>query len=163
MTTEYEPLAGGFDLEKKLTMYGERASDLYPAFEAIVESFRALERGRFDDNGPGWLPLADSTVANRRRRGSDPNKILQDTGALLSSLEGGAGSYTIMTPFSVETGTDVPYAHWHQDGGDKTHASGAGWPPQRKIVELTEVIAGDWTGILQGWIFGGVAVESKRS
>ena len=156
MTFAYEPLAGGEVLEEHLTAIEDRAADMAPAWEAIVKSFHALERERFDQNGPGWLPLAASTVADRERKGSNPDQILQDTGLLLASLEGGSGSYVIETPVSVEVGTTVPYAHWHQTGGTRLHASGAGWPPQRKIVNVDEKLAAEWAGIVEGWIFEGI-------
>jgi phage gpG-like protein len=157
----YEVLPGGAALEEMLTNLSDRAADFTPAFEVVVESFRRLEQKRFADNGPGWPPLADSTMnpqnygmpASWARGNQNADQILQDSGALLSSLEGGVGSYVLMTPFSVEMGTTVPYAHWHQTGGTRLHASGAGWPPQRKIVEMTAEQAVEWSGIIMDYLF----------
>lgn len=158
MTFVYEPLEGGAVLQKRLDEISERADDLAPAFAAIIESFHEIEQARFDNNGPGWLPLSASTMSmtgSWARGNQNFDQILQDSGVLLASLKGGAGSYERVTPFSVEVGTTVPYAHWHQSGGDRLHASGAGWPPQRKIVDVTEETAVEWAGIVQGWLFDG--------
>jgi hypothetical protein len=154
MTFAYEPLEGGPALEDVFGGIVDRATDMTPAFAAIVESFHALEQVRFDQNGPGWAPLADSTISmtgSWARSNTNFDQILRDTGALLASLEGGVGGYSLMTPFSVEIGTTISYAHWHQTGGTKP-----GRPPQRKIVDLDETAALEWAGILGEWIFEGV-------
>jgi phage gpG-like protein len=159
MSTGYEPLAGGAALQKQLDAMVDRASDWEPAFGAVIESFHAIEKERFNANGPGWLPLAEATIAmtgSWARTNQNFDEILQDTGVLMASITSeGEGSYSILTPFSVEAGTTVPYAHWHQTGGFRLHASGAGWPPQRKIVDLDSGAAEVWAAILEGWLMSG--------
>lgn len=157
----YEPFEGGALLEDQLEEMVDRASDWEPAFAAIIESFHAIERARFDSNGPGWLPLAESTITmtgSWARANQNFDQVLQDTGALMGSLTGdGEGSYEIMAMDAVEVGTTVPYAHWHQTGGFRLHPSGAGWPPKRQLVDIDDGVAEAWAAILQDWLsFGEV-------
>ncbi len=158
MTVSYEVLPGGDKLMAKLERIQERSNDFAPAFAKVSESFRAIETDRFANNGYGWLPLAQSTLSmtGSWARVGNPDETLQNTGALLASLQGGAGWFEQVTPYSVAMGTTVPYAHWHQTGGTRTHASGAGWPPQRKIVELSEKDVLEWGVIVRDWLFGGL-------
>jgi hypothetical protein len=159
MSVGYEPLEGGAALQDLLSGMADRASDWTPAFGAIIESFHSIESRRFASNGPGWLPLAESTISmtgSWARQNTNYDQILVDTGVMQASLAGGAGAVEEWTPFSIAMLTTVPYAHWHQTGGFRLHASGAGWPPQRKIVDMaTDGAALEWAGILEGWLLEG--------
>lgn len=161
MSVTYEPLVGGEALAKGFGEISHRAMDMWPAFDAIVKDFHSIEATRFESNGPGWLPLAESTksaTGSWARSNQNFDQILNDTGAMLASFTGGASSYTLYTPLSVEMGSTVPYAHWHQTGGTRLHASGAGWPPQRQIVDIHPEDAGIWANIAERWIFEGVVL-----
>lgn len=160
MSYGYEPLLGGTSLFNRLRAITARATDFTPAFALVVTSFRAITKRRFENNGPGWKELAPATVANRQRPGHNPDtsQILRDTGAMFESFMGGENSYVVVTPFSVEVGSVDPKAHYHQLGGTRLHASGAEWPPQRKIVDLGEDEAVEWAGIISGWLFAGERV-----
>jgi phage gpG-like protein len=57
-------------------------------------------------------------------------------------------------------GTILPYAHWHQTGGTRLHASGAGWPPQRKIVDIKPDDVLEWTEMIAGYLFSAEILES---
>jgi hypothetical protein len=161
VTVGYEPLEGGAALQDLLSGMADRASNWVPAFDAIVDSFYAIERRRFADNGPGWAPLADSTISmtgSWARQNTNYDQILVDTGVMQASLtSGGAeGADSEWTPFSVAMMTTIPYAHWHQTGGFRLHASGAGWPPQRRIVDMAaDGAALEWAAILEGWLLEG--------
>jgi hypothetical protein len=164
VTFGYEPLDGGPELEDDLDAMLDRATDLEPAFLAIVDSFHAIEAKRFEDNGPGWEPLSEATITmtgSWARTNQNFDQILRDTGASYEAMTGGAGSYILMTPDSVEMGASgaaVPYLHWHQTGGTKLHASGAGWPPKRKVVDVGIEEAYEWGRIVIDFIvYGEVA------
>ena len=89
MSTGYEPLAGGAALQKQLDAMVDRASDWEPAFGAVIESFHAIEKARFNANGPGWLPLAEATISmtgSWARTNQNFDEILQDTGVLMASI-----------------------------------------------------------------------------
>lgn len=154
-----EILPGGKLLQDRLTKMAARAHDLGPAFAMVERSFQAITAKRFADNGPGWPPLADATMlatGSWARRNDNFDELLVEDGVLYASLQGGGGWYTIASGSMLEMGTRVPYAHWHQLGGFRTHKSGAEWPPQRKIVDLTEQTAIEWAGILAAWVFRGI-------
>lgn len=59
--------------------------------------------------GPGWPPLAEATLAQRRKQGRGA-KMLQDTGVMMGSLSPGWG------PSHVEVTFGVPYAIAHIEG-----------------------------------------------
>lgn len=60
----------------------------------------------FEDEGPGWPPLAPST---RARKLGDP-KLLKDTGVLFGSITGASDSE------SATAFTNVPYSKFHVEG-----------------------------------------------
>jgi hypothetical protein len=167
MSVGYEPLDGGAALQDLLSGMADRASNWVLAFDAIVESFHSIEARRFADNGPGWAPLAESTISmtgSWARQNTNYDQILVDTGVLQASLAGGEGFDTEWTPFSVAMMTTVPYAHRHQTGGFRLHASGAGWPPQRRIVDMAaDGAALEWAAILEGWLLEGAAAAELVS
>lgn len=112
------------------------------AFPVIAEDFRRMQAKRFDAEGPGWAPLAPSTLARKARKGY-PETILHATGILRDSLTkvNAPGSVVRMLPDEIFIGTRVPYGTYHQTGTDKM--------PQRKIVDLGEDDAARWGSILQ--------------
>ena len=160
MSFVYEPLPGGEYLEKQMTSIATRSADLFPAYRAIITDMRRITASNFAANGPGWPPLADSTVRTRVLHGSDPSKILRDTGVMFDSLMGsGPGAVEVLTTWGFLWGTDVAYAHWHQTGGFRRHASGAEWPPKREFVRFTEAHVVEFAAILAGWLLGGIILE----
>jgi phage gpG-like protein len=54
-------------LERKFTLVAESAKQLDPALRAFDRYLRARVRSRFEREGPGWAPLAPSTLAHRRQ------------------------------------------------------------------------------------------------
>jgi hypothetical protein len=134
MAQEAEVLPGGQILRDQLASIRDHMADVGPPFATIIESFHEIEQRIFDENGPGWPPLADATMAmtgawERLNRNAD--EILIDTGATLSALKGGPGF--------------------------RLHASGAGWPPQRQFVKVTPEDLTTWCAIIAGWLFFGEA------
>jgi hypothetical protein len=60
------------------------------ALPIIGEMLVGAVQDVFEAEGPGWEPLAESTM--RQRRGGPPYKILQDTGALAGLVAARIGS-----------------------------------------------------------------------
>jgi phage gpG-like protein len=145
-----EPIvpAGLIDL---LDGYERRLTTLAIPFAAVYRDFRQLEARRFDAEGPGWTPLAPSTVANRARAGVGPSPILEVTKRLRASLtETGANDAVLRDEGdSLFMGSKVPYAHWHQTGG-----STAGRPPARPEVVITEADSVRWALIVARYLTG---------
>lgn len=144
-------------LDAKLAGWAERFLTVSAAFGAIVEDFRGMEKRRFNAEGPGWQPLAATTVAQRERLGyGGPHPILRRTGLLSDSLTGQADHSVVRaTPTELFVGTDVPYAHWHQNGGTTD-----GRPPQRVIVHVDEADKARWMAILGRWVAGDLVMSS---
>lgn len=145
-----EPLGTG-QLGKALQMWAERAGHLAPAFKAVAADFRRLETDTFDKEGPGWQPLAASTLARKRAKGLS-EKILEATGALRESLtvEDAEGSIERDEGDSLFVGSNIPYGHWHQTGGTTP-----GRPPQRKAVQITEADKVRWLLIVARYLAAG--------
>ena len=146
----------------EIAAFRDRASDFLPAFLEIVKVFWMNEEGVWTASGPGWAPLAASTVA---KKGS--SEILVETGALEESLEGGTGSVVHIealnrTSQSVYMGTSVTdsrgkfYAGFQQYGF--THASGMKVPPRAPINLLPATII-MWDRILRNWLTVGDPVS----
>ncbi len=85
-----------------------------------------------DPDGVPWTPLKKPRGRPRdkrksRRKGSD--QILRDTGVLMASVSGGAGSINDVTSKSLRYGTSVSYAGY-QNFGTRTI-------PARRFLGLT--------------------------
>jgi phage gpG-like protein len=112
------------------------------AFPRIDRDFRTLEAHRFDVEGPGWVPLADSTVRRKARKGMpEPTRILFGWGELRNSLAG-HNQFTVLrvTPDEMFMGTNIPYATFHQEGGGKL--------PARPVVDITDLDVERWASII---------------
>jgi hypothetical protein len=127
---------GVTEVRQSFVTWGKAVEDLTPAWDDVGDDVR----GDFMQNmigegalfaGGGWTELAPSTIAEKRRLGYGAMPILWRSGRLGNSLaiKGAEGNVNIVTPNGVTLGTDIPYAHWHQDGGEHL--------PMRKIVGLT--------------------------
>ena len=112
------------DLSEPLTLIGE---DLLGDFAVNMVS----EGGLFAGGGT-WAPLAAATVAERRRLGyGGEHPILFRTGALAQSLasRGAPGNVFEVSATTLEVGTEIAYAGYHQRGTRKM--------PRRPIVGFT--------------------------
>lgn len=112
---DFTELAGVIaTFEKK----GKQLSRMMPV---VAEALKSAVDDVYEAEGPGWAPLAESTVA--RRRGTS-SKILQDTGVMASStMTRYGGAY-------AEAWAHVGYAKWHATG------SKDGTLPQRNPFNL---------------------------
>jgi phage gpG-like protein len=97
--------------------------DYKPLLETFMPQLAEYEAGMFageyDSNLNDWAPLKKSTID---RKGHD--RILVETGALRESLVhiGGAGNIHEVFDHGLTFGTDVEYAHFHQDGTSRMPA-----------------------------------------
>ena len=105
--------------------------DLQPLWDDFKPIMREIEEQQFATEGHGeWPPLADSTLRQKAALGYPPDPLIR-TRTLYDSLTDPSRAAQT-TPRSMVWGTDVPYAHYHQDGG-----SIAGRPPRRPVLDLT--------------------------
>lgn len=99
--------------------------NLWDRFEVRMED---IENEQFDTQGQGqWPPLAESTLAQKSAHGWPLDPLIR-TGELKDSVTTTSRAAKRHGQ-SMEWGTDVPYAGYHQDGGYV-----AGRPPKREII-----------------------------
>ena len=150
MTTlevEFDILPGGKSLIDHMTKINRHVENMTPAMRAIMASFHAIERERFANEGPGWEPLAPSTITYRISHRFNAGPILFRTGTLEDSFTGGGNSTNVATSNFMEVTSHVEYANFHQDGGPNL--------PQRQIIHLNENTLLLWREILQVYIMTG--------
>ena len=127
---DFEPLY------RTLRELRERADDVSPAWqkwgdEIVLEEAQqfALLGVRF---GSAWAALSPKYA--RWKALHYPGKpIMRLTDRLMDSLTKRPMGVERVSSKSAEFGTDVPYAHWHQDGTSKM--------PKREIMAETSVLA----------------------
>lgn len=142
---------GGEDqIDRTLERFEVRSDDASPAFHAIAEQFRALNRRQFDSEGVAgggspWTPLSPAYAAWKAR--VHPGKpILELTGDLRRSLTGDPLGVERIGPDYAELGTEIPYGVYHQLGDGV---------PQRRPVDVPESERRAWVRILQRFIVTG--------
>ena len=116
------------EVRQVLQRYERRVGDLSAPLSVVAEMLVAAVSDKFDQGGPGWPPLAASTLA--KRRGSVA-QILVDTGRLAASIHGDAG------PDFAEAATDVRYAVYHVSSAPRSKI------PLRDFFDLPEDVFED--------------------
>lgn len=108
-----------------------RLEDGTPALRGLVDTLLEAEAERFAGRGARWRKLSRSTQRLDREQGRDPRPLVL-TGELMRSLTvpGYRGQIVRLTPSSLQFGTSVFYARFHQKGEGV---------PRRTVVGLTRV------------------------
>lgn len=108
MSTEVSVNFDMSELTVKLGKFKDRAYNMSDVNAQIAQIILLKVDDKFQDQGPGWPQLADSTI--RRRRASSSPKMLQDTGDLINSLmpESGVDFAGVFT--------NKAYAKYHLEG-----------------------------------------------
>jgi Phage virion morphogenesis family len=134
-----------------LAELGVRAADVTPAAPAVRLVFAGGERERFDRQGPGWPQLADATRQLKATEGLD-RRILRASSRLYDSLVNPASSDAVKTstPGTIELGTEVFYARFHQSGTTNM--------PRRVVVELSPAQRTEVAAVLRRWVAHGEAL-----
>lgn len=114
---------GAKEIAFAVSRFSDAIQDYRPAWEETADYLGQVTERRFDQHGPGWAPLSPAYAAwksaNYPGRG-----ILVRTGRMRASM----GDVQRISPMSLEWGTSVPYAVFHQRGTRKM--------PQRKVIQL---------------------------
>lgn len=143
---------GDTQLARELLRFGDRATDMSPAFEEIADNFLLNEERQFSTQGSyasgRWAPLAPSTVTGKAKAGLDP-RTLHATRTLRNSLsrQGAPGNVREIKSDEMFVGTSVEYARYHQMGTKHM--------PRRRPVELTVNRRRMWMKILQRFLVEG--------
>lgn len=85
--------------------------DMRAALDAAADTFYELTAEVFASQGPGWEPLARSTV---KKKGH--GRILYESGDLQDSWTGGAGRHLARGGNWIQLGSGNPYALFHEEG-----------------------------------------------
>ena len=135
---------------RMLSRTTDRLDDLRPFLGAAAGFMAVAMEKQFNSEGGrtgGWAPLSDRYAADKAERwGARP--ILVASGAMRDSLTG-SGSGSVRREIggdSLEFGTSVPYASYHQTGTSRM--------PQRRILDLTEDDRRGLMKLLQRHMFG---------
>jgi hypothetical protein len=144
---------------EKLTAMRERAKDVTPAWQAIIDWFAEQNAAQFATEGQRyrarWAPLAPSTLEEKRRLGY-PADTLVRTRRLRTSLTVRPLGIEHVTPTEMAAGTTVRYARFHQRG--TRHM------PQRKLISAAQIRREQVvTTTVANWIIKGEAVPGGRT
>lgn len=130
-----------------------RAQDLSPAWEEFLDWWADTNVEHFASRGRRWRsfwkPLAPSTVASKRREGLLSEPLVAST-RLRGELTGRPLGMERVEASSVEAGTDLPYAIYHQLGAPRAHL------PARPLINARAVAAEGAAGsAVLTWIVDG--------
>lgn len=137
------------ELEVRISRISGAARNLAPAWPTVVTALRSVEAQVFASEGGfsrggRWKPLS-RRYALRKARLRPGAKILEYSGRLRGSLTGSSSDSIYRPgPRSLEYGTSVPYARYHQEGG--------GFLPRRSFLDLTDRQASTIGAILHRYI-----------
>jgi phage gpG-like protein len=124
----FEVCLDASELEGALDAFAKRGGRLDDAMTIAAEMLVTAVNEKFEASGPGWKPLAESTLL--RRRGAVA-QILVDTGRLAGSIHGAHGADF------AEAATDVAYAVYHVSSAPRSRV------PLRDFFELPEHVFDD--------------------
>jgi phage gpG-like protein len=116
------------ELKGALEAFAKRGGRLDDTMAVVAEMLVSAVNDKFQAGGPGWKPLAESTLL--RRRGTVA-QILLDTGRLAGSIHGIHGNDF------AEAATDVSYAIYHVSSAPRRKI------PLRDFFDLPEHVFDD--------------------
>lgn len=132
----------------------ERAQDLSPAWRELLVWWARTNVEQFSSKGRRWRTpwpsLATSTKVEKRRSGLLSDPLVRST-RLRGELTRRPLGVEHVTHNSVDAGTDLPYAKFHQGGAPRAHL------PRRALVNMRQVAAEGAAGAyVLSWIVNGV-------
>lgn len=161
MSLEFD--ARGWEAARRRLMEMKlRADNLIPAWDELLDWWAAENRKHFATRGQRWhtpwAPLADATLAEKRRLGFPPDTLVR-TGRMRSHLTGRPLGFERTSQSSVTAGTRLERAIFHQRGTKHM--------PQRRLVNAPQVTREQAaTSAVRSWVVHGRAtvnpVEALR-
>ena len=135
-------------LDKALKELQNKVDDKRPLMRQIAGDLLDAVEENFEQQGrPRWKALSESTIKQRRRRGTFPGKILQESGGLAASVTESDDEN------SAEVGTNKVYAAIHQFGGQAGRGKSV-TIPARPFLSVTDEDLGDIEERVKGYIEG---------
>ena len=149
-------LAGDQQIDRELLRFTDNIKDLRPAFQRIADQLAEAMRQHFATeggfgaasrwSGGHWAPLSPKyRLWKEKRYPGQPILVL--TGALRRDLTSRPFGVERIGTQSMEVGTDIPYATYHQHGTPKM--------PMRKPMDLTAEVRQTMVKTLQRYIVSG--------
>lgn len=138
-------------VRRRLQEMRERAEDLSPAWEELLDWWAHTNVEQFHSRGARWRtpwpPLAASTRAQKRREGFLADPLVRTT-RLRGELTGRPLGVEHIRASEVDAGTDIPYARFHQGGTRRM--------PPRRLVNNAQIAAEGAAGsVVLSWIMSG--------
>lgn len=129
-----------------------RVSDLTPVMADVAQALASETERRFEQEGPGWPSLANSTILARMKSSHWPGKMLQRSGQLAASIQTAHGRDY------AQIGSNKVYAAIHQFGGPAGRGRKVTIParPYLPIVDgrLTDEAERTILDVVQGYLGG---------
>lgn len=140
-------------LRRKIHAMRERAGNLIPAWNELLDWFADQERLQFGSRGQRWHTLwpelTRETVASKRALGYTGDILIRETD-LLRSLTDRPLSVERLTAREAVAGTRIRYARYHQDGTRRM--------PARKLIDAGVIAQeGAASDAVASWITRGEA------
>lgn len=152
ITLEHNPAALR-ELKTRIRGMRERAEDLSPAWDALLDWFADENVKQWLSQGARWRepwpPLAASTLREKARLGYPADPLIR-TGRLARSLTVRPLAVETITPSRVIAGTNVDYAPHHQYGAPRANL------PRRALFVPEQIRAeAAATSVVANWIIRG--------
>jgi phage gpG-like protein len=141
-------VAGDEQLKRSFSRFGEQAKDLSEPFREIVKDFHKIEKKQFESEGGygsgGWQPLSPRYAEWKAKK--HPGRPIMVLSGLLKESLLGDNPYSVenITPKSMEVGTVVNFAIYHQKGTSKM--------PARPLIQLTDADKKRWVKYIQKYL-----------
>lgn len=143
---------GDVQFDREILATSERAENMRPVFEHIMDRMEGWEKEQFDTQGRrasgGWAPLKDSTLKRKRAQGQDP-RILHATGRLRDALTKSyaPGAIRKADRDSATFGVDPQQVEY-----SKFHQRGTKFMQRRRPVQFTQEDRREIVRDLQLWV-----------
>jgi hypothetical protein len=135
-------LTGLDEFDAYLDCIVEAVSDLHEPLALIRDDFSAAIGRRFADEGPGWAPLAPSTVVEKARAGYGGQGTLVRTGDMLRDLTNPDGEIDADS-LTLWPESDTPFIY---------HEYGTRRMPARPPVVIEDGDVDRWVGIVDDFL-----------
>ena len=126
--------------------YADRAGDLTPLWDTIIDVFETVSDQRFRSRGGtgGWVPLAPAYERQRQRQGKGTGILEYDSesgGRLRASMTSREASYAVrrVRQDSVTIGTSLAIAAPHHRGHTARTRWGSHRIPARPLVDRDDL------------------------
>ena len=148
------------ELQKLIGQVNIRKRNFRPVWASAMKDLEQAHQRLFQTAGApvgGWQPLEANSFYSKRSRGYGNEGILIRTGTLEDSLSSARHSEGVrdMGPTSMEFGTKVEYAKFHQTGTRYMH--------EREVVYVPRTFASDTGNKAASWLIAGRAGIARAS